>query len=353
MLPVGYKNFDRILDYIHQKGLDAILLKSPDPNIKYLTGFTGSGILIISSNGCTLVTKQTEPIKNLKVNEIIHTEDSNSFKEILRRELRKKRVGIVKSSINLKFFEEIKHVTKARFFDVEEIFARLRAVKFQSEIKLLKKAGKIATDGIKLVSNLLEQKSVTEKEIERTLACWLMKNSDGISFEILVASGERAFSPHPSPNATERKITGLGYVDFGAVFHGYHSDITIPFVKGNITGLERFLIKVLEEAYDLALNLVEVGKKTWEVHENVEKFLNQKGLKLHHGLGHGLGLAVHDYPSISPHSTNVIEMEFLPNMVFTIEPGIYHKMRGIRLENDFLLTERGLKRFTGAGIIWV
>ena len=346
----GRRNLKKLREFMDEKGVDLILFKGPEPNVRYFSNFFGSCFLVIDKEKRVLITESLEldrAKKQADVEEIIDLKNFGSIPECLRKNFDFKVIGLVKSSISLRIFEELKK-TRAKFFDVEKSVAELRAIKFKEEIELLKKSCKIANQGIKIVKELLGRKNIRESELALDLEKFIKEKGES-AFETLVASGKRACFPHPYPFSSKNIIKGLGYVDFGASYKGYCSDVTLPFAKGNISEKERIAIKVLEEAYELSLSCIKEGEEVNKVYECVDKFLNSKGFELKHGLGHGLGLAVHDYPSISKKEKSV--MKFKRNMVFTIEPAIYTKSFGIRIENDFLLSKK-LEKLTNSEIFF-
>ncbi len=350
---IGRKNLRKVWDFMKSKNLDLIIFKSPDANVAYFSNFFGSCLLAISKEKRVLIVDPLEAERakiQADVEEILNIKKFEfSYSKSLKKNFTFKRIGIVKSSFSLKLFEELSK-TKVKFFDIEDFVAKLRAVKFKEEIKLLKKSAKIANSGIKVVKEELERSKIKEDELARNLENFLRKRADSLAFEVLVASGKRSSFPHPYPSSSKNLIKGFGYVDFGTVVKGYCSDVTVPFFKGRASEKERKIVKILEEAYEIAISSIKPKVPTWKPYEVVEKFLKIKGLELKHGLGHGLGLTVHDFPSISI-KKKCMPMNFEKNMVFTIEPGIYLNSFGIRLENDFLLKKRLIK-LTNSNFIW-
>ena len=366
MKAVGRKNLKKLKEFMEEKNIDVILLSNSDVNVRYFSNFFGSCVLVITDKRI-LFTNSLEferAKKQADVERIVNVKDFNySYGEAIKRILGKiKRIGIVKSRFTLKFYENLKKRLKVEFINVENFLNELRAVKFKEEIKLLKKSAKIADSGIKIIEETLTEVSKGRKIKERELASRLeehlkKKGAEGLAFETLVASAQRSSFPHPYPPASNQLIKkGLGYVDFGAVYKGYHSDITVPFVIGKINQEQKKIIKITEEAYNLALNSIQIDLPTWKLYEKIEKFLNLKGFELKHGLGHGLGLTIHDSPSISLKPKDKMQLKewketkFKENMVFTIEPGVYSN-QGCRIENDILLTRKGIKVLTSSRLI--
>lgn len=239
-----------------------------------------------------------------------------------------------------------------------------RMIKTKREIKLLEKSAKIANSCIKLIENSLREKKITEKELARRIRKKLGEQGAHEAFKTIVACGKRAAKIHAKPRTTKKIISGLGLVDFGACYKGYRTDVTVPFIKGKITKREKKMVKVVLKAYDISISSIKIGEPCWKLFEKIYKFMKKNGFELKHGLGHGIGLKIHEYPFIVVPKKEKLkrkrkrrweiikEITFQPGMVFTIEPGVYVKGLGCcRIENDILLTKRGPKILTTSKLV--
>lgn len=232
-------------------------------------------------------------------------------------------------------------------------------IKTEKELKLLRKSAAISNSCIPLIKNSLKE-NISEKELARRIRRKINSQGATLAFQTLVASGKRTAMIHPHPHTTNQKIRGIGYVDFGACYKGYHSDVTVPFVKGSVGKRETRIIKTGLKAYKLAVESVKIGKPCWLVHRQTDQFLRKNGFKMLHSIGHGLGKEIHERPIIGmPRKKlqrkklkrwkKIQKITFKENMVFTIEPGIYVKnLGGFRIENDFLMTSSGPKILTNS-----
>ncbi len=228
--------------------------------------------------------------------------------------------------------------------------------KTKKEIGLIRRAANISNSCIGLIEESLKER-ITERELRRRIERKIRSQHATLSFRTIVACGKRSSKIHPRVKATNKIIKGVGYVDFGACYKGYKSDVTVPFVKGRITKRERKIVDTTLKAYELTMSSIKVGLPCWKLFKKVDNFLRKNHFKMMHGLGHGLGLKIHDTPPISrkPRKKKILkkwkEVKFQENMVFTIEPGIYTKACGCRIENDVLLTKRGPKLLTNSKLI--
>ncbi|MGC9132409.1 MAG: M24 family metallopeptidase [Candidatus Micrarchaeia archaeon] len=224
-------------------------------------------------------------------------------------------------------------------------------------ILLLKKSAEISNSCIPLIKKLLKKK-ISEIELAKEIEKNIITKGAKPAFEIIVASGKRSSKIHAKP--TKRIINGIGFIDFGASYKGYKSDLTIPFIKGKISKEEEKIINATIEAYTIAKKEIKVNKNCWEVYEKVNDFLKSKGFFLKHSLGHGVGIRIHQLPIIGKPMKKLKKKEieklkklkFKENMVFTIEPGVYVKgIGGCRIENTFLLKKDKLVKLTNAKLL--
>ncbi len=238
-------------------------------------------------------------------------------------------------------------------------------IKTGREIALLKKAARISNSCISIIEKALKEGGLTEREIARRIQKNIYKQGGRLSFRTLVASGKRSATIHAKPAATDKIISGIGYVDFGASYKGYKSDVTVPFIKGKVSARERRIVKTVLQAYNIALKSWRIGMPCWKLHEKVDSYIRLRGFEMGHGLGHGLGIRIHERPLIAKPRKKLTgkklkkwerikKITFQSNMAFTIEPGVYVKdVGGSRLENSFLAAGEKLKSLTRAKLIEV
>jgi Xaa-Pro aminopeptidase len=237
-------------------------------------------------------------------------------------------------------------------------------IKTQKEIKLIKRAAEISNSCLSLIEKSLHEK-ITEKELRRRVNKKIRRQHATLSFRTIVACGKRSAKIHPKPTATDKIIKGIGYVDFGACYKGYRADVTVPFIKGKISKREEKIVGTTLKAYDIAINSVKIGMPCWKLFDKVNNFLKKNNFKLWHALGHGIGIKIHELPSIGRPLKRLTKkkkkrweklkkIKFQKGMVFTIEPAVYVKgLCGCRIENDVLLTKKGPKILTNSKLIEV
>jgi Xaa-Pro aminopeptidase len=242
-------------------------------------------------------------------------------------------------------------------------------IKTRKEIELLKKSAMITDSCIKVIEDSLKD-DLTEEELRKRINSKIRSQGAGLSFQTLVACGNRSAMIHPKPHASKAVISGIGYADFGASYKGYKTDITVPFIKGPIGKKERRIVDTTLRSYKLATSSIRIGDLCWKLFKKIYDFEKANGFELKHGLGHGVGKKIHEYPFLvmpkkeklkrkkterkKRNWKTIMKTVFRENMVFTIEPGVYvENVGGCRLENDFLITRNGPKVLTHSRLIRV
>lgn len=335
------KRVDGLRKKMKKNGIEAALFLSlepiDDPNIYYFTGFRQ---MRYHSFACFVVTRKKtmlilssldyERAKGDEADEVL--EKKGPLSKMLKSMIKNRTVGVMERM----FPHSLSGHFKVK--DITGIISEMRSIKDRQEIEKIRKSCNIANRGLNFLRKNLRA-GVTEKELALELEREMSRRgSDGPSFPTAVVSSSRSYQIHPFPSFSSQKIKrGLGYVDFGATFEGYCSDVTLPFSVGKLTRKEKRIACTVEEAYKKATEKLRNGVPASEVHNAAERVIKQNGFRFKHNLGHGLGLDVHDFPSLSPQSGKG-QSRIRSGMVFTIEPGVYVRgTGGCRLENDFLM----------------
>ena len=311
--------------------LDAILINK-DENLRYFTG-VDSGRLLIWKDGA-----------KFWLNEVYLDRAKNSYlkpavpkKEEISKFIFKtgfKRVGT--DPVTLHDWHAMKPKLR-KIIKPTDICENIRKIKEENEIKLLSRAGKIASNAMRVA---MESKLIgmTEFEVSAMVEYEIRKNgSERAPFNqgILCLSGPNTRFPHAPTSARKLRGRDLLILDIGAVYQGYFSDMTRTLEIGKVSEDRHNLVGFMDLLKEEAIDRVELGGKISEIHEYIEKEIETKGYKFAHLAGHGVGLEIHEKPSIGPSEEDV----FQDGMVFTIEPGIYHKHYGARSEDTIALTD--------------
>jgi len=231
----------------------------------------------------------------------------------------------------------------------------LRAVKDEGEIALLRKAADVTNK----IIDLLEKKVRSGKIKTEADAAMLIelesrkRGCEGTGFETLAAGPDRSFGIHAFPAWTSGPFAskGLSILDFGLRLHGYNTDVTLTFVR-DPSPQQQEMVKMVEKAAQLAEDALVPNCNTVAIARRVEGFFSKSKKGMVHGLGHGIGLDVHEYPFVR--NRHKMSWNLAPGMILSIEPGLYDPVHGgCRLENDYLITETGREILTQARIIRV
>lgn len=341
--------------------VDVIVLRnatepSIDPNFFYVTNFSyglfEGCVCLVWRDGTVeiLTTKlEEETAKHAKVPITVFSTREERTK-ILKKKLRKvKKVGVNFENITHQgYLDTVKCAKDAKVIDVSEALRKARMKKDPIEIERIAKACAIASKVADEIPTIISEAGIKEAEVVAEINYLMAKyGANSPSFETIVAFGKNSAEPHYTASTGVLRKGDLVLCDFGARYLRYCSDITRTFVAGKATKEQKKMYEVVLAAHDAAIDFISPGKTSKECHKVAENVINRsryKG-KFTHGLGHGLGLSVHDPGGMSPNQDIVLE----ENMVLTVEPGIYiPKIGGIRIEDDILVTKDGCQVLTEA-----
>ncbi len=215
----------------------------------------------------------------------------------------------------------------------------LRVQKNEEEIKLIKRAVEISDKAFEHIIEFIKP-GVSENDIAAELEYTMRKlGSERPAFTTIVASGKRGSLPHGT--ATEKLIVAGEFVtmDFGAVYKGYHSDITRTVCAGQASSKQKELYNIVLKAHLMGINNIHAGLDGRTIDAPSRKFIKDMGYGSNygHGLGHGVGLEIHELPRLSPMADKIIIKK---DMLVTVEPGVYIPgFGGIRIEDTVLVGE--------------
>ncbi len=339
-----------------ERGLDGILVCQPE-NRRYLSGFSGSsGWLLISGKEAFLAT-DFRYVEQAKA-------ESPGFGVIqTKRELRDwfpglvSDMGVHKLGFEADFVSYDGHQklddalkTAQVVLELEPttgLVETLRSIKEVEELELISKAVELG-DAVFQKARDIIRPGITEKEAAWEIEKLLRQGgSEGVAFEIIVASGPNGALPHARP--TEKKIVSGEpvVIDMGARIGGYCSDLTRTLFLGQADRNMRKTYDIVLEAQMAAIEGVTSSMEATQADQLARGVIERAGHgdQFGHGLGHGVGLAVHELPTVGPASTGTLA----EGMVFTVEPGIYLPgLGGVRIEDIVVLHDGKARVLTGA-----
>ncbi len=351
MRDVFWKRISRLRTVFSKKGLDALWILGPE-NRRYLSGFSASDIHITESSGSLLIGKDyafliTDPRYEIQAKEEVPDFEIKLVKDDILDQICRiisetgaKKIGFEENYLSYGTYRKIKEKVSLELIPVEGIVEELRRIKEGCEIELIKKAAKMASEIMDEVISWIRP-GISEKEVElriRELA--YRKGAEDLSFQPIVASGKNSALPHASPSEKKLLPHEPIIIDMGVKVEGYCSDITrTVFIDGPDEEFRK-IYSVVDEAKKKAISFVKPGMRTDKLDGIARDVIKGAGFGdfFTHGLGHGVGLAVHEAPRISRSDPTILEQ----GMVITIEPGIYLPGKGgVRIEEMVIVEEGG------------
>ncbi|MEM2994660.1 MAG: Xaa-Pro peptidase family protein [Candidatus Bathyarchaeia archaeon] len=244
-----------------------------------------------------------------------------------------------------KLAKELRGETKMKF--QEGLIWELRKVKDETEIELIRKAAELTSEGMKVAYEVIRP-NVRECEVAGEIEHAMRKSGSwGTAFNTIVASGVRSAFPHGGCTEKEIQNGELVVVDVGATYKFYRSDMTRTIIAGKPSEKQRKLYEIVKEAQAKAFKAVKPNAKAEEIDKTARTLIEKAGYgeNFVHGLGHGVGLEVHEPPTLSPESKDRLAV----GNVITIEPGIYIAgFGGIRIEDTVLVRKDEAEKLTVA-----
>lgn len=322
-------------------GLDALYVTRPE-NVRYLSGFPHpeDAQVLLSGEGPLLLTDPRYPEAEAESRipaRVLRREE----KEALLKGLRG-RVGFEAEHLPYAALERLRELSPAEWVPTKGAVERLRLRKTPEEVDLIRKAQALAEEALAHALGFLRP-GVEEREVALELEFFLRRRgAEGVAFPPIVASGPRGALPHAGASEKPLQAGELVTLDLGARLKGYHSDMTRTFVLGRVDGTLRRAFDATLAALERALEALGPGVSAKGVDALAREELKRWDLDRYfvHSLGHGVGLAVHEGPGLSPYSEDTLEA----GMVVTVEPGVYLPgVGGVRIEELVLITPTGIE----------
>lgn len=331
--------------------LDGFLTTSKE-NRQYLTGFTGTfgWVLVTQQNvylltdfryieqaqqqakGCKLVQfKQYAPVVTLRM---------------LMEDLEVVTLGIESDRCTVEEYDLLANqVRRKAITPLKGFIEEVRRIKDEEEIALIAQAEKISDMAFQHVLTLI-QPGMTEQEIAMELEFQMRRDgASGISFDTIVASGKRSSMPHGVASGKKVEIGDFITMDFGCIYQGYCSDITRTIALGKVDEKQETVYNLVRKAQEDALQAIKAGVTGKEIHAVAQNVFQDAGYGpfFGHGLGHSVGLEIHEEPRFSPREEGVIH----ENTVITVEPGLYlPNWGGVRIEDLVVVKKDGCINLT-------
>lgn len=342
-----------ITDRLQTEKIDALLLFDAN-NITYLSGFTGhAATALVLPNQAYLLT-------DYRYHEQAKAQCSD-FKVICRNRVKQSLAALIDELMTQhavgKLAFEADHISHGAWLGMQHQWPDttcvsadrwvedLRYCKDATEIDSIQQAAHIADQALEKLLPMIKP-GVSERELALELEYQMASlGSEGPSFDTIMLVAERSALPHGIPGNKKIQSGDLLLIDFGAVINGYHSDMTRTFVLGSADQQQREVYQTVLAAQQAAMDALTAEIEADDLYQQAEQVLNQSQYAEFQGegLGHGLGMDVHELPFIGMGKNLTIQK----NCVITLEPGIYIPgWGGVRIEDDVVLTDAGLTCLT-------
>lgn len=326
---------------------DAVII-SESKNRYYYSGFTGTeATLLLTADESYIFTDSRYHIQAREQAADFTLVDSakHSAAEFIN-EKKLVHVGFEEETTSVRSYNRlIEKLEKCTVEGISALIKNQRKIKDAKEIEYIKKAAEIADSAFLYIINEIKPDR-TEKELALELEFYMRKNgAEGLSFETIFASGLRSAMPHGVASGKKIEYGDLVTIDFGCTYHGYCSDMTRTVAVGSISDEQRKIYEIVLKAQLAAKDAIRSGAVASKVDGIARGIIAEAGYDKNfgHGLGHSLGLDIHEFPSLSPKS----EETLLSGMLITDEPGIYVEgLGGVRIEDLLLVTEDGCENLT-------
>ncbi|KAB8133599.1 aminopeptidase P family protein [Gracilibacillus oryzae] len=354
------KRLETVTNWLKKEDIDVLFINSTENVYYYSNFYTDPHERLMG----VLVFKQSEPVFILPAMEEGQLKKAGWQYEIIRYSDHENPWDNIEEVIEARNLSRAKKVSfedevltfkrATAFLDLfanaevvaaEDQLNEMRVVKDDSEIAIVKRAAEMADYGVQVGVEAL-QEGITEMEVLATIEYELKKKGvRDMSFSTMVLFGEKSSDPHGNPGNRELKPGDLVLFDLGVVVDGYCSDITRTVAYKSVTDKQRDIYETVLKAELAAVDASKPGTRIGDLDKTARNIITEAGYGDYfpHRLGHGLGINVHEFPSMSHLNDGLLK----EGMVYTIEPGIYISgIGGVRIEDDVLVTKDGCETLT-------
>ena len=336
-----------------EKNVDAALV-TDESNVRYYTGFTGDeSMALIDGDHCVFLTdfRYTEQAEGECPGfTVMEPEAAVPFATVdkLCREWGVKRLWVEEENISWSRYNKMSAAMDGiELVPNDGAVKSVRVVKEPGEIDAIRKAQEIAELGFDYMLDFIEP-GMTEREVALELEFFTRREgSEGMSFPSIIAAGPHGAMPHAQLSDQVIRDGDMIVMDFGCIYGGYHSDMTRTIVAGKATDEMKAVYDIVLKAQQTALDGLRDGIGEVAGDKLARDIIDRAGYgkQFGHGLGHGVGLEMHEEPRLAPLAKGVIR----EGMVVTVEPGIYLPGKfGVRIEDFVLVKKDGIENLTKA-----
>jgi Xaa-Pro aminopeptidase len=336
---------DGFREILHRRNISAALITN-EHNVRYLSGFTGAdSALLVTRNRKFILTdfRFIEEAQNTAKGWKIMLEPRGIMEKAaaLARKLRQRRLAVEPGSMRIVDLKALRKFARGvKIVPQNAMVGELRLFKSPWEVAQIEKGVRIQEECFAQLCKSLRE-GISEREAAAYLRYLMVKaGADDEAFQIMFQIGSNSSLPHGRPTQRTLKGDAVVLMDWGAKVGGYHSDLTRTFFIGRIPPQLRHIHGLVLAAQRHAIERIAPGVELVNVDKAARDVITSAGFgkAFGHSTGHGIGLDIHEQPSLSMRSEGVL----MPGMVVTVEPGIYIPgLGGVRIEDDVLVTETG------------
>ncbi|BAK15595.1 Xaa-Pro aminopeptidase [Solibacillus silvestris StLB046] len=348
----------QLQNHLKENGWDAAFITTPD-NVFYFSGFKSEpherllGVMVFKDAEPFLICPKMEMPDAVAAGwafDVVGHEDTENAWDVVAKNVEARNVAfdtlaIEKSHLTVERLEAIQErYEQLKFAGIDEKINALRISKDEAELEKLRKAAELADYAIQVGCDAIAE-GVTEMEVLNTIESAIKAKGYAMSFDTMVLAGEKAASPHGTPGNRKIKKGDLILFDLGVIYEGYCSDITRTVAFGQPNDEQIKIYNAVRRANESAIEAVKPGVRAMDLDKIARDVITDAGYGQYftHRLGHGLGISVHEFPSINGANEFVLN----EGTVFTIEPGIYKTdIAGVRIEDDVVVTNDGVEVLT-------
>ncbi len=340
------KKLHRVREKLNELGLDGLLITSK-ANIRYLSGFRGdSAAILITENRAFFFTnflyiqQARKEVGGFRLVMQKEAAAASSIAELLKKG-KLRRLGFEQNHLSFSQYNAIKgKIRGTSLVPTDGIVEELRTVKSKEEKSYIRTAGRLADEALKHALAFLRP-GITEQDAASEIKCFIRRKQRAEpSFPVIVLSGAHCAMPHGQAGRKRLKKAEPVLIDLGVRWKGYCSDLTRTVFFTKMKPALRKMQATVRSAQAEAISAARAGMAACELDRTARVIIKKAGYGkfFGHGLGHGVGLEIHEAPVISGKSREILQKD----MVFTIEPGIYVPgTGGVRIEDMVLLTKSG------------
>ena len=343
------------MNHLHAGRKSAVVLHDPS-NMFYMTeGYTGEGLVYLSEVQKVIVTdfRYTEQAERQAPGfRVEMTEQGRNHNQILAELIKADGITELRAETNYLPVDDFEKMRSAigeeiSCLPLNRAVQKLREVKSQTEVLAIRKACDITSEAFNAILPKIRE-GMTEKELQVELDFTMLRlGADEMAFDTIIASGENGSLCHAIPGSRPLKNGDMITMDFGAKVGGYCSDMTRTVALGEPSAEMRKVYSTVLRAQSMCEAALAAGKNCFDIDRLARDYIDSQGYagRFGHGLGHCVGIDIHENPRLSPSCHDVLRA----GMVITVEPGVYLPgIGGVRIENTCLVKENGSEPLTTA-----